>query len=223
MNEVIQSLVAHGGPVLFAVVFVDQAGLPLPSVPWLLAAGALSVNGEMNAAVAIGTSVGACLIADSLWFYVGRRGGSRIVQLLCRLSLAPNSGLRPTKGLLRHQGLRGLIITKFLPGLGNVMPAVAGAFGVSTASFLVFDTLGSFLYGAFYIVLGVLFHNRLQQVMALLKHFGFIALLLLLVPALAYIVLQYFWRRTQHRALVTGPTSAKTFESRKPLMSMCPE
>ena len=43
MNELTQFLVSHGGSVLFASVFAEQAGLPLPSAPWLLAAGAISV------------------------------------------------------------------------------------------------------------------------------------------------------------------------------------
>ena len=33
MNELTQFLMSHGGPVLFAIVFVEQAGLPLPSAP----------------------------------------------------------------------------------------------------------------------------------------------------------------------------------------------
>ena len=91
MNEMTESLLAYGGLVLFTVVFLEQAGLPLPSAPWLLAAGALSATGEMNAAVALAMSVVACVIADSLWFYVGRRGGNRVVQLLGRLPLRLNS------------------------------------------------------------------------------------------------------------------------------------
>src|SRR5215468_4733633 len=129
MNAITQSLEAYGGPILFAVVFVEQAGLPLPCAPWLLAAGALCAGGRMNAAVAIGLSVAACVIADSLWFYLGRRRANCVVKLFCRLSLATNSIVLRTKGLFDRQGLRGLAIAKFLPVLGTVMPAFAGAFG----------------------------------------------------------------------------------------------
>src|SRR5215470_7868013 len=103
MSDITQFLITHGGAILFTAVFVEQSGLPLPAVPWLLAAGALSASGEMRPAVAIGTSVLACVSADSLWFYAGRRGGNRVVQLLCRFSLAPNSFLRRTKALFDRQ------------------------------------------------------------------------------------------------------------------------
>ena len=51
--------------VLFAVVLAEQMGLPLPAMPWLLAAGALSARGSFNSVVAIALTVVACLLADS--------------------------------------------------------------------------------------------------------------------------------------------------------------
>src|SRR5262249_17779252 len=181
----------------------------LPAAPWLLAAGALSASGEMHAEVAIGISVLACVSADSLWFCAGRLGGNPVVQLLCRLSLAPNFCLRRKGGLLDRQGLRGFVIAKFLPGFGTVVPPLAGALGVSAARFLLLDSPGSLLYAAFYILAGVLFHNRLHQAAALLKHFWLIALLSALVCVPGYIALKYVRRRT----LFAGRTCHKASES----------
>src|SRR5215813_10632824 len=202
MNAITQSLVAYGGPILFTVVFVEQAGLPLPCAPWLLAAGALCASGEMNAAVAIGMSVAACVIADSLWFYLGRRQANRVVQLVCRLFLVPNCVVLRTKSLFDRKGSRGLVLAKFLPGLGTVMPAFAGALGVSTIRFLLFDTFGSFLYGAFYIIAGIVFHNQLHQVLAVLERLWVGVLLLTLVLVAGYTSFKYVRRR----AVVFEPT-----------------
>jgi membrane protein DedA with SNARE-associated domain len=197
---------------------VEQVGLPLPAVPWLLAAGALSAGGEMNAAVAIGMSVAACVSADSLWFYAGRRGGNRVLRLFCRWSLAPNLSVERIKGGFDRYGLRRLAIAKFLPGLGTLMPPLAGTFGLSASRFLLFDSMGSFLYGAFYIAVGVLFHNQLRQILAVLNHSWFIALQLGLVLVLACIAVKYVRRRTP----VNGRTSHKASESAEPWMSMFP-
>src|SRR6266446_10524758 len=121
MNKLTQFPTSHGGPVLFAIVFVEQAGLPLPSAPWLLAAGALSATGKLNAVLALAMTALACVVADSIWFYVGRRGGLRILRLFCRLSLAPNRCVGRTKGLFARHGLEALVAAKFIPGLGAVM------------------------------------------------------------------------------------------------------
>jgi membrane protein DedA with SNARE-associated domain len=205
MNEITQSLIAHGGPILFAVVLVEQAGLPLPSVPWLLAAGALSASGKINAAFAVGISVAACVLADSLWFYLGRRGGNRVVHFLCRLFPPANSFVGRTKDLFAGHGPQGLIVAKFLPGLGTLMPALAGALGINAAQFLLFDSLGSFLYGTFYILGGFFFHSQLQELLAVLKDLGFGSLLFCLTLVLAFIVLKHvrrgppFIERTGHK------------------------
>src|SRR5262245_6195557 len=97
MTDATEFLLGYGGPVLFAIVFVEQAGLPLPSAPWLLAAGALSATGRLSPTVAIGVTALAAVLADSLWFFVGRRGGQRVSRMLCRLSLSCPSCVGRTK------------------------------------------------------------------------------------------------------------------------------
>jgi len=196
MNDMTQFLMRYGGPVLFAIVFAEQAGLPLPAAPWLLAAGALSASGKLNPALAIGLTALAAVMADSLWFYVGRRGGQRVLRLFCRLSLARNSCVGRTKGLFARQGLQALVAAKFLPGLGAVMPPLAGALGMNTSRFLLFDGLGSLVYGTFYIAAGFLLRNQLRQAMALLAQLGFSALLLALVLVGGYVAFKYSRRST---------------------------
>ncbi len=200
MDDVTQFLMSHGGPVLFAIVFAEQAGLPLPSAPWLLAAGALSAGGKLNPALAIGVTALAALMADSLWFYVGRRGGQRVLRLFCRLSLARNSCVARTQRLFARHGLETLVAAKFLPGLGAVMPPLAGALGMSTSRFLFLDGLGSLFYGSFYVLAGFFFHNQLWQAMAVLNQLGFSALLLALALVAGYIAFKYARRRSRVRA-----------------------
>lgn len=195
MNDITQFLTGHGGPVLFAIVFAEQAGLPLPSAPWLLAAGALSASGKLNPALAIGVTAVAAVMADSLWFYVGRRGGQRVVRFFCRLSLARNSCVCRTEGLFDHYGLQALVAAKFLPGLGVVMPPLAGALGMSTSRFLVFDGLGSLFYGTFYIVAGSIFHNQLQRALGMLSKLGFGSFVVALVLVAGYVTFKYARRR----------------------------
>jgi membrane protein DedA with SNARE-associated domain len=196
MNNLTAFLMGHGSQVLFAVVLAEQAGLPLPAAPWLLAAGALSASGALNPLLAIALTALACLAADSVWFYVGRRGGPRVLRLFCRMSLSPNSCVSGSKSLFTRHGEQGLVAAKFIPVLGGVMPPLAGALGMSTTRFLAFDALGAVLYGSFYIATGFLFHNQLRQLGAVLRQLGLSAGLLGLVLVAAYITYKYI----RHRA-----------------------
>src|SRR5256885_11249221 len=44
--------------------------------------------------------------SDSLWFQLGRHKGIKILQLLCRISLEPDSCVRRTQGMFSKQGAR---------------------------------------------------------------------------------------------------------------------
>ena len=108
--------------VLLGWVFVEQVGLPIPSVPLLLASGALAGMHRMNFFAALAVAMFAAICADFLWYQLGRTKGIKILQLLCKISLEPDSCVRKTEGLFSREGSRSLIFAKFLPGLGTVAP-----------------------------------------------------------------------------------------------------
>ena len=198
MNETHEFLVRHGTAVLFAAVFVEQIGIPLPAAPWLLAAGALAGAGEMNWFVALNAAVIGSVLADLIWFYLGRHRGHRVLSLLCRISLEPDSCVRRTQDLFTRYGMRGVVGAKFIPGLSTLAPPLAGSSGVSTPRFLFFDGLGALLYGGCFIVVGVLFSHQLEQIIDALAGLGRSALGLVAGLAALYIGYKYFQR---HRLL----------------------
>src|SRR5437879_9470012 len=53
MDGVIDVLVRHGYLVVFGWVLAEQIGLPLPAVPFLLAAGALAGDGRLSLALVL--------------------------------------------------------------------------------------------------------------------------------------------------------------------------
>jgi membrane protein DedA with SNARE-associated domain len=153
----------QAGPVLFGVMFLEQMGLPIPSAPWLLAAGALSAKGGLNLLSSLIVTVCACLIADMIWFYLGRYRGNQALQLLCRVSLEPNSCVRKTQAIFIRYGVAGIVASKFLPGLGMLFPPLAGMSRISSARFVLYDALGSLLYGGSFLCLGQVFSNSWRR------------------------------------------------------------
>src|SRR5215470_3133739 len=160
MSQTSQFLIRHGLPLVFAAVFVEQMGLPLPALPWLLAAGALSAIGKFNLAFGLLATVVACLVADTLWFYLGRYRGNQVLGLLCRISLEPDSCVRRTQNVFTKYGLKGLVVAKFLPGLSTVAPPLAGMSKTGFGRFLFFDGLGALLYGGCFVLLGYFFSKQ---------------------------------------------------------------
>src|ERR1039458_378615 len=198
MNKALEFLVQHGAAVLFMAVFVEQIGVPLPAVPWLFAAGALVGMGKMHWFVALGAATLGSLLADLIWFYLGRHYGSRVLGLLCRISLEPDSCVRRTQDVFTRYGTQGVVAAKFIPGLSTLAPPLAGNSGFSTARFLFLDGVGSLLYAGCFILVGVLFSRQLERVMAAVASLCSGALALVAGLAALYIGYKFFKR---HRLL----------------------
>jgi len=199
MSEATHFLSSHGGPLLFGVVFLEQIGLPLPTVPSLLGAGALWAMGMMNPFLAFGATVAACLLADLIWFYLGRHRGNRVLRVLCKISLHPDSCVGRTEAIFTRYGAGGVMAAKFLPGLGLIFPPLAGMNGMSSGRFLLYDALGSMLYTGCFLLLGSLFSNQLNQVATALAGFSKGALGLLVALAVSYFVFKYLQRQRLSR------------------------
>jgi membrane protein DedA with SNARE-associated domain len=201
VDQTFQFLIRHGYSVLFVWVLAEQLGLPLPATPLLLAAGALAGAGQMNLGLAIGLAVLASLLGDVSWYEFGRLRGGKVLSLLCRISLEPDSCVRKTENAFVRHGARSLLIAKFVPGLNTMAPPLAGIIGMLLWRFLIFDALGALLYAGTFIILGFAFSNQLEQVAARVASLGF-SLLVILVGALAaYITWKYIQRRRFIRSL----------------------
>jgi membrane protein DedA with SNARE-associated domain/rhodanese-related sulfurtransferase len=198
MNEILNLLVRHGIAVLFAMEFIEQVGIPLPAAPWLLAAGALIGVGKMNWWMALFAAALGSLLGDLIWFFLGRYYGNRVLGLLCRISLEPDSCARRNQNLFTRYGMPGLIVAKFIPGLGTLAPPLAGNSGVTTIRFILFDGVSSVLHGGCFILVGLLFSHQLEQIINAMAGLGRSAFGVLAGLAALYIAYKYFQR---HRLL----------------------
>jgi membrane protein DedA with SNARE-associated domain/rhodanese-related sulfurtransferase len=201
MREVLQFVAQHGAAVVFAAVFIEQMGVPLPATPWLLAAGALAAAGELNLFAVVITAALGSILADAIWFYLGRSFGARVLSLLCRISLEPDSCVRKTQNVFTRYGVRGIIVAKFIPGLSTLVPPLAGNSGIKASQFLLFDALASFLYVAGFVFLGVLFSNQLEQIISALESLGGGALALVGSLLALYVGYRFFRRHQLLREL----------------------
>src|SRR5437764_12075670 len=94
----------YGLALVFANVLLEQLGLPIPAVPALIVAGALSAAGEFSPFAACGVAFVACMMGDAAWYLAGRRYGRRVMKLLCRVSLSPDSCVRQPAPRFERRG-----------------------------------------------------------------------------------------------------------------------
>ena len=201
MHRTIEFLIKHGYVVVLAWVFAEQLGVPAPSLPVLLAAGALAGTGRLSFWACLALVTLAALAADSLWYTLGKIKGIRILQLLCKISLEPDSCVRRTEGIFAKQGSRSLLIAKFVPGLGTVAPPLAGIFHMRARKFLLFDGLGAMLWGFSILGTGYIFSAQIEVIAEHAARLGSGLAVLLLATLAAWIVKKWLARRKFLREL----------------------
>jgi membrane protein DedA with SNARE-associated domain len=201
MHRTLEFLLHHGYVLLLGWVFAEQVGLPLPSMPLLLAAGALAGTGRLRFLASLFYAVFAAVTADSIWYQLGRRKGIRILQLLCKISIEPDSCVRRTEGIFSKQGARSLLLAKFLPGLGTVAAPLAGIFHMRARRFLLFDAAGTLLWAGTFLGLGYIFSGQIDWVAEHLASLGGWLLVLLLAAFAAYLTNKFVARQRFLREL----------------------
>jgi membrane protein DedA with SNARE-associated domain len=166
MRPILDFLLRHGYLVVWVWVFAEQAGLPIPSSPLLLAAGALCGTGHLNLGICLGLAVFASTVSDTMWYQLGHRKGIKVLQWLCRISLEPDSCVRRTQGVFEKQGAKSLLVAKFVPGLSAVATPLAGIFHMRLRRFLLFDVLGATLWAGTFLGIGYVFADQIEEVAA---------------------------------------------------------
>jgi len=194
-------LIVYGYILLFGWVLVEQLGIPLPATPVLLAAGALSAEHELSFPLALLAGFLASMIADSLWFHVGRHYGHVVMRLLCKMSLEPTVCVRRTQESYGHRRALTLMTAKFVPGLATLAPPIAGQNGMSFRNFLLFDGIGATLWVGALLTVGRLFGKALQRDTRMLDWAGQFSAVLLVLGIAAFFVGRVIRRRMVLRNL----------------------
>ncbi len=198
MEQALDFITRHGGPVIFVYVFLDQLGLPIPTVPILLALGGLAGSGRIDPVFGLLVAVSASICADLVWYWLGRRKGTGALGLLCRVALEPDTCVSKTRDLFARHGVKSLLFAKFVPGLDTVGPPLAGMLGVRPIPFVLWSGAGGFLWLGTFGGLGYLFTDQIEGLAGAADRFGTTLALVVVGLGGAYIAWKY---RARQRVL----------------------
>lgn len=204
MSQFIDLFQTYGALIVFGIVLVEQFGLPIPAFPILVMGGALSVDGVLGWPLCLLAAVSACLICDLFWFRAGRYYGKRVLRLMCRISLSPDSCVNQTEDRFRRYGPKSLLVSKFIPGFNTIAAPMSGALGTPPRAFLGFAATGALLWGGTGLAIGALFHDSVDRVLEALETLGSTALVVLAI-VLGMFVLYKYVERKRHRASLAVP------------------
>jgi membrane protein DedA with SNARE-associated domain/rhodanese-related sulfurtransferase len=205
---------------VFASVLITQLGVPVPAVPMLILGGTMAAMGQASYASMFFAAISATMIADSLWFFMGRAHGRRLLNGLVRFSLSLDTTLRVARNVFERYGAPLLVLAKFLPGLGLVSSPLLGTTAIGVGVFLLWDLAGASLWAGVWLVGGAAVHDQIVQLVLWVRSSG--GTILDAFAAISITFVLYRWvRRVQfHRWLaqvrITPPQLDEMMKSTEP-------
>jgi len=191
MTALIHIIEVYGLWVVFFSVLLDQGGLPTPSYAPIIVTAALTTEAEGPLLPILIVATFAAVLADVAWFAGGRRFGPQLLRLMCKLSLSPDSCVGTTRRVYEKWGAPSLILAKYIPGFAAVSTVLAGQAGTSWRRFLVYDAIGALLWASGAVILGAVFHEAVEALLATLEGLGYVAIAMLIVGAAIFVA--YKW------------------------------
>jgi membrane protein DedA with SNARE-associated domain len=202
MDMTVETLLRHGPLIVFVWVFAVQAGVPIPTVPLLMAVGALGSLGKLSLGWALLAALGGSLLADFLWYGIGRRWAHWI--------RGTTAAGRARDLFLAHR-LGALAIGKFFFEVNAAIAALAGSSGIRVGEFLLYDAAGALLWAGAWTGFGYVLQDGMKEATTMLAPLSMFLVLEMAGALAAYGAIKQARRRgmsgrsTDERAPVEDP------------------
>jgi len=194
---------------VFSASLAENIGLPVPAWPLIVISAAAAADGHGSVMLVFILAALAAVAADYGWFLFGRKRGSKVLRLLCSISLNPDSCVRNTQATFEHYGLKSLLVSKFVPGLNTIAPPMAGMLKTPTGKFLLFDGVGAMLWSATAVLVGFIWHREVDRILGGASKFGRGGLLLAAALVGGFAAFKYYQRRRYYATLRAARLSAE--------------
>ena len=137
-----------GLPALFALVLGESAGLPLPGETALIASGGLAADGQVSLLAVIVVAASAAIIGDMIGYWIGRRGGRKLLLREGRFSGHRRAAVAKADKYFDKYGVVTVFFARFIPGVRVVGALCAGATEMRWRTFAIANALGCITWAA---------------------------------------------------------------------------
>jgi membrane protein DedA with SNARE-associated domain len=172
MDFLATAVAQHGYSILFAIVFMEAIGIPVPAALGLLIAGGAAARGTLAPFNCIAFALSAMLLGDTLMYLLGKYTGWWLLGVLCRISLNPEACILQSADSFYKRGRALLVIAKFLPGINTMAPPLSGSMSMPPFQFFSLDFAGAMLYTGVWFGSGFLFSGFLTAITRGYSAFG---------------------------------------------------
>jgi len=209
MKELIHQ---YGAWIVFALVFLESIGLPLPGEAILVSAAIFAGTTQDNIALVLLSAVLGAIFGSIIGFWIGDRFWYPLLLHYGSYIGLTETRIKIAQYLFRRQGTVVVLIARFVAVLRSVIGFIAGANRMPFANFMIANSAGAMAWALFY-GLGAYYLGKGVEEFA--RPF---ALALAVVGAIVVISMIVFWRRKEQELAaaaerdIPGPLQPEPFQ-----------
>jgi membrane protein DedA with SNARE-associated domain len=189
-----ESLVQDYGLVLlFVLIAMESAGVPLPGETALIAAGVLAARGDMDIVEVIVVAAAAAIIGDNVGYWIGRLGGRRLLERWEPLERHASRVLPWSERFFKRHGPKTIFLSRFFAVLRVTAAWLAGISRMHWWQFFFWNAAGGICWA---VLVGLVSYYLGQAAAEAINRYGLIggvAIVVLLV--LGALIFRFVRRR----------------------------
>lgn len=203
-------LTDYGYLAIFVLMFVEEAGLPLPlpNEVALMYVGYLAYQGRLDANLAGLVATLGATCGSALLYLIARRGGRPLIHRFGRLIHVTEERLNQAERVVAKWGPISIPIARLTPGLRIATTIVAGVLNVSYKVVLVSVIGVSLVWSYFWVHLGRALGDRWQEGAQTFERAGRWSVLAIIVIVAIVLLVRWLLKRrdTRHAATAVAET-----------------
>jgi len=150
-TSLISLVQVHGPWIIFVVVALESAGVPLPGETILVSAALVAATtNQIDIAIVVGTAAAGAIVGDGIGYTVGRRFGMQLLRKYGRYIRLDENRLLIGRYLFFRYGNAVVFFGRFIAVLRMFAALLAGANGMPADRFFFFNVTGGICWACLF-------------------------------------------------------------------------
>lgn len=188
MSELIQLFYEYGIFSIFLFILAEYACFPVSSEIILPLAGAFAASRNISFFLLLPVSVLAGLIGTSICYFLGLKGGTRILSRLSQRFSSAEKALHSSHQIFEKYGFFAVGIGRIIPLCRTYIAFIAGSFKQPYLSFLTASCFGITIWNSLLIGIGYFFRENWPQISSYYNQYKDTLLLLCIIFLLLFLL-----------------------------------
>jgi membrane protein DedA with SNARE-associated domain len=187
----------YGLVLLFFLVAVEGAGIPLPGEAALITGAVLASQGHFSIVVVIAVAAAGAVTGDNTGYWIGRKGGRALLRRTPIIRDSFERLLPPSERFFEKHGAKTIFIARFVTVLRITAAWVAGISRMPWRRFFLFDAAGATAWAT---VVGVVAYEAGRAAADAIARYGLYAGAgIVALVALGFVAFRLWRRRSAAR------------------------